>query len=330
MKRTLFALLASMLAACGSGSGVRATPSASPLTGVHQRQVQAVIATDHAPSGLVIGHDAVFVGTHRGGTVQRIDPMTNRVTGGVAVGGQLELENSTSVGGLTAVDERSTSLWACSNTDGVLHQIDPRAMRVTAQVAARCDGGWRSRVGGALWAVPGGDGGPLLIIDALTAKVLRRVPLGDPGYGWGPAVSSGAGVIIGSGNATPVLSTRGTVLQRSKVITPWLVGTGGHLYVIHSNGKTEQIDPTTLAVVKTYQLAPHGDSDPQLVADDSGHLYYRPDTMHVFRVDTADGTVRPLLDLPSAEAITTIAWGFGSLWITNFDADTVWRVNPSA
>ncbi len=62
-------------------------------------------------------------------------------------------------------------------------KVDPRTMRVTATVPAKCDGGWRTRVGNYLWAIPGPDSRDLLIIDVGTAKILHRVPLGDPG-GW--------------------------------------------------------------------------------------------------------------------------------------------------
>jgi virginiamycin B lyase len=178
MTRTVpAALLCALLAACAPGRG---TPASSPSPSGLPRQVQAVVATDHGPSELLVGNGFLYVGTHRGGTVQRIDPATNRVTGTVAVGGQLELENSTSLGGLAAVDERTTSLWACTNTDGVLHQIDPRTMRVTAAVPAECDGGTRTRVGPALWATPGADTKRVLVIDVVTGKVLRRIDVGDP------------------------------------------------------------------------------------------------------------------------------------------------------
>ena len=42
-------------------------------------QVSASIATDHGPNGLIIAQDGVYVGNHRGGSIQRIDPATNRV-----------------------------------------------------------------------------------------------------------------------------------------------------------------------------------------------------------------------------------------------------------
>jgi len=333
-RRLLVAVLAGcLLAACssgGGGAGPTETAAAPAPTGGDQPGVQAVIATDHGPAQLLVGTDAIFVGTHRGGTVQRIDPATNRVTATVAVAGQLQLEDSTALGGLDSIDEATTWLWACSNTDGVLHQIDPRAMQVTASVPAACDGGWRTRVGDTLWAVPGPDTRALLILDLRTGKRLLRVPLGDPGYGWGPAVTAGAGVIIGSFTSTPVFTDTGRPVRRIPVETSWLVSTGGHLYRVPADGSLAELDPTSLAVLRTYQVPAHRpeDGDPSLVGDGAGHLFYRPDSTHLYQVDLADGTVTSLLELPHAQATTGMAWAFGSLWVTNFGVDTIWRIKP--
>jgi hypothetical protein len=35
-----------------------------------------------------------------------------------------------------------------------------------------------------------------------------------------------------------------------------------------------------------------------------------------------------LLTLPWSETPRAMAWAFDSLWITNFDADTIWRIDP--
>jgi hypothetical protein len=291
-------------------------------------QVQMVIDTDHGPADLLVGHHVLFVGTHRGGSIQRIDPKTNRIDATVTVGGQLVLESSTSAGGLSAVDESKTWLWACSNTDGVLHQIDPRAMRVTATVKAKCDGGWRTRVGDNLWAVPGSETDALLVVGIESGKVIRRTPLSDPGWGWGPAVLAGDRVIIGAKH-TAVLSTDGTILERLKIQTPYLNSTGGKTYRIWPDGSMEELDATTLEVRRSFHLPPVANGDPVLVADNAGHLFYRPDSTHVYQVGD-DGTAQLLLTLPAAETPTAMAWAFGSLWITNFDDDTVWRVDPLA
>lgn len=335
MNRLVPALLVStaLLAACSGSAGVGSRPSP---TSSHAkvialpRQVQAVVRTDHGPSGLLVGHDAIFVANHRGGTIQRIDPNTNRIIATVTVGGQLVLEESTASGGLDAIDERTTSLWACSNTDGALHQVDPRTMRETATLSAQCDGGWRTRVGDNLWAVPGPDTRNLLIVGLRTAKVLHRVPLGDPGPGWGAAVSTGDRVLIGAGQATPVLSTVGRVLKRLPVGTPWITSAGGRVYRIPEDGTLAELDPKTLTVRRTFHVPPHHDGDPVLVADGSGHLYYRPDYTHVYTVDRDSGSVQLLLTLPWSETPTAMAWAFDSLWVTNFDADTIWRIDPGA
>ena len=321
-----------ILTACG-GSSIPATtvaqtdrPSASTSEGL-PRQVQAEIVADEGPSVLVIGKDAVYVGAHRKGTVQRIDPSTNRVTESVAVGGQLQLEESTTTGGLAYVDADATALWTCTNTDGVLNQIRTHPLAVGVLVPAHCNGGTRTRIGDALWALPGGDSDEVLVLDVRTGRVLHRLSHEALGDG-GPAVAAGGHVLIGSGASTTVLSATGEVLQMLPVQTPWLTSTGGRLYRMPEDGSLAELDPTTLAVRHAYVVAPHHDADPSLVADGSGHLYYRPDTTEVFRIDIASGNVRPFLTLPAGEVATSMAWGFGSLWITNFDDNTVWRVQP--
>ncbi len=60
-----------------------------------------------------------------------------------------------------------------------------------------------------------------------------------------------------------------------------------------------------------------------------GTSYYRPDWSHLYRVDLASGAVEMFLELRWEEASTDIDWGFGSLWVTNFNQDTVWRINTT-
>jgi streptogramin lyase len=82
-------------------------------------------------------------------------------------------------------------------------------------------------------------------------------------------------------------------------------------------------------VIRTYHVPSQTVGDPALVADDRGHLYYRPDNTHIYRVDLASGHVDTFMQLPWEEAATGLAFGFGSLWITNFNQDTVWRVDTT-
>jgi outer membrane protein assembly factor BamB len=302
--------------ACGSKA---AEPSPAPPGPALPARVSASIDTDHGPATLIVGPDAIYVGNHRGGSVQRVDPATNKVVSTLLVGGQVDLP--------VAADP-SVPLWACTNVDGVLNQLDLSTGRVTAQVQANCDGGWRNVIEGRLWAVSGGDSPDLRVIDARTGTLMMTAPLDQ--YA-GPPVGAGGRVLIGSGKSGITYAfTPGAPAPTSIAVeTPWLWSAGGRLYRMPSDGALAELDPVTLAVVKTYTVPPHETGDPALVADDAGHLYYRPDFTHLYRVDIASGQVESFLDLPWEETPTGLAWGFGSLWVTNFEQDTIWRVNTT-
>src|SRR5215831_11756786 len=265
----LVALTAAVaLAACGRGELAQPQPGPSANAAPLPSRVSASIATDHGPGGFIVGPDAIYVGNHRGGSIQRIDPTTNRVTSTVLVGGQLSISMAA---------DPSAPFWACTNVDGALHQIDVTVGRVTASMAAECDGGWLNVINGQVWAVSGGDQPKLRVIDAKSAQVLRTAPLDQ----WsGPPILAGGRVLIGSGKTgvTYAFDPAGGAPAEIHVETPWLWRAGGKLYRMPSNGQIAELDPTTLAVVKTYAAPAHEiNNDPAMVADESGHLYYRPD-----------------------------------------------------
>lgn len=306
------------VAACNTSGSNEQQPPALTAPALPAR-VSASIAMDHAPSGLIVGPDAVYVANHRGGSIQRIDPETNRVTATVLVGGQLVFP---------VFADSVDPLWACTNVDSVLHQVDVTSGRLTAAVPANCNGGWRSVINGQVWGVSGGEISDLWVIDARSGEVLLTKPLERS---VGPPIFAGGRVLIGSGESgiTLAFGPGGEPLTGIPVETPWLTEAGGKVYRVPSDGKLAELDPVTLAVVRTYTVPPHEGVDPTLAADDAGHLYYRPDYTHLYRVDIASGVVDMFLELPWAETPTDIAWGFGSLWLTNFNQDTVWRINTT-
>jgi DNA-binding beta-propeller fold protein YncE len=156
------------------------------------------IGTDHGPGGLIVTADAIYVGNHRGGSIQRIDPVTNRVVSTILVGGQL---------GVPIAADPAVPMWVCTHVDGALHQVDLTTGRVMAAVAADCDGGWHNIFNGQVWAVSGGDTPNLRIVDANSGQVLRIVPVKK--YTGAP-IPVGDKVIVGSppGGATLVFNHR--------------------------------------------------------------------------------------------------------------------------
>jgi streptogramin lyase len=315
-----FGCALTLVACAPSGTGSEDKAGAKPTPPSLPTQVSSSIATDHGPATLVVGPDGIYVGNHRGGTIQRIDPVTNRVVSTILVGGQLNLP-------ITA--DPAVPMWVCTNVDGAMHQVDLTLGRVTGAVYAACDGGWYNIINGQVWVISGGTSPNLRIIDARSGQLLRNVSVPKDS---GPPIPVGDRVLIGSppSGTTLAFAAGGAGPTEIPVETPWLWSAGGKVYRLPSNGELAELDPTTLAVIKTYHVPPpQGDNGPSLTADDAGHLYYRPDNTHIYRVDLASGSVTPFMQLPWEEAVTGVAFGFGSLWITNFDQDTVWRIDTA-
>jgi streptogramin lyase len=317
--RTALATLAALGVLLASAACAGKQQSKPPVAGpTLPARVSAVIPTDHGPNGFIVAQDGIYLGNHRGGSIQRIDPATNRVVSTILVGGQMNLP-------FTA--DPNVPLWVCTNVDGVLHQVDLSTGRVAASLQADCNGGWRSVIDGLVWATAGEDTHVLQVIDAKTGQVLKTNPI-ELG---GAPVLAGDRVLIGSGPSgkTYQFALDGTPMAPLMIDTEWLTPAGGKLYRIPMDGQLAELDPVTLAPLHTYTVPKHEDGDPSLVADDSGHLYYRPEYMKVYRIDTATGAVDLFLQTPWEEVPTAMAWAFGSLWISNFDDDTVWRVNTA-
>ena len=318
--RTALALLATVvvLAGCTSSShsGSSGTPAGetSPLpSATTPAGLTAVVHTDHGPSGVAVTADGLYVANHRGGTVQRIDPSTNRVTGTLEVGGELNLGDDPT--------------WACTNVDSVVHHLDLVNLRTIGATPGDCDGGSLSVVGRQLWSLPYG-GTRLLVFDRTTGRLLRRGVMKDSG---GPAVVVGGRVVLGGGATAPTYTLAGRPAGVLPVDLRWLLPPiAGALYRVPLDGRIIQLDPATLRPIRTIAAPPHHDDwNNALTGDGHGHLWYRPDYTHVYTVDITTGTVRLLATLPWEEVPTGLQYAFGSLWITNFDQDTVWRLDPT-
>jgi DNA-binding beta-propeller fold protein YncE len=321
LSRVAIVAVASMaFAGCSSATKTPESDTTAGQTAPLPSRVSAAIATEHGPENFYVTKDGLYVGNHRGGSIQRIDPATNRIVSTTTIGGELELNEVSGVGDV---------LWTCTNVDSVLHRIDLTTGTETLAVPAECEGGIRNLIDGRLWQAPIFKTHDVLVLDGQTGKILQRFPL-DPNTWWGLPILVGSRVAIATGNGILLCQLDGTSCETVKVDAPELLPVGDKLYSIPEDGKLAELDPTTFAVVRTIQVAPHHDTAIALTADDSGNLYYRSEYQNLYRIDAATGKVDKFLEMPWAEVNTDIVWAFGSLWVTNFNDDTVWRVNTSA
>lgn len=309
-------LAALALSGCASGPAAGSAASASPHASASlPPAVKAVIQTDHGPAGFAVADGALWVANHRGGTLQRIDPATNRVVATVVVGGELN------------VSPQDPS-WSCTNVDSQVHKVDLVSARVASSTEAACNGGAVDVLGPTTWVVSGRDGSGAILLDSASGAVRRKVAIAGPGTG-GPAVLVHGRVVVGGGPTAPQFTTDGKPLPVLPADLSWLVEpVAGELYRVPSSGEITRLDPVTLKPADVIAAPKHFDDwNWALTGDGHGHLWYRPDYTHLYQVDTATKKVTLLMTLPWEEAPTAIGYAFGSLWITNFDQDTVWRVD---
>lgn len=149
-----------------SNDGIRSVQRIDART----NRLTATIAVDGEPcSGLVFAFGTLWspvCGKHA--SLDRIDPRTNKVT---AV---LPIRPQNSEGGVTASGD---SIWLATS-DGALSRIDPGTGRVRRRVAIPSGSFNPLYSDGIVW-LTSGEHDELLAIDARSANVLGRIPVGS-------------------------------------------------------------------------------------------------------------------------------------------------------
>ena len=277
-----------------------------------------------APSGMVAGFGSLWINAHRREELYRVDPKTNKViatlpvddccsTPAVGAGyvwaGTQVIDPGTNrvVGTLPASVFGAFAVidgfpWAYA--PNALASIDPTTFRVvrTVKVNANARKVSDPDIGvaygdGAFWVIRVGDetgafGGVVVKVDPRTGKVLRTYHPPDPGVG-------------------------ADIQFLDHAI--WLKG--------DDSGRLVKLDTRTGAS-HVYQLPgwkPLTSFYPQTIALGYGDLWIRNSSDEIVRFRPRTGRVVDVYPgSPSGHGgLTAIA--FGSVWVANFDDDTVWR-----
>ena len=279
-----------------------------------------------APSAIAIGFGSLWVETHRGTTIDRIDPTSDKVSASIDVGQQScgspgigfgrvwvtscgdsaktvvvdpatnQVVGSFEGGGLSMVFT-SDALWIPDHATGHLLEIDPTSYKVRKDFGASPTGvpAFVLASGGFIWLVEiAGDhlGGTFAKIDPATGKAVSRVTVPDPGA------------------------------------FTYVTADFDHLWLKSSdNDKLVRVDPTsgeitTFAIPGFVALPEFFDIWP---AAGLGSLWLRMSPGLVSRVDPNTGKVIGTYPADAAGGGGYPAVGFGSLWVANFATDTIWR-----
>jgi YVTN family beta-propeller protein len=131
------------------------------------------------PISLLAADGAIWAADYDGAAVTRIDPATDRVTGGIRVGPK-------PVSLLVAHGK----LWVFNQGDDTASVVDPNTMRVLRTIRVRVAAGFASVHDGLLW-VPDFQGGShkVIAVDPATSRTVRAAQVGSMpvrvGFGMG-------------------------------------------------------------------------------------------------------------------------------------------------
>jgi streptogramin lyase len=280
-----------------------------------------------AGSVATIGFGSVWVETHRGTQLFRIDPATDKVIATIDVGqescaepgigfGKVWLGPCDSSTKTIAVDAAtnevagsfdayggseaftSEALWI-ADSSGKLSKVDPTSYRTLAtyDIFPGAFTGWIVSAGGSIWTASengetGAWGGEVVKVDPSSGKVISRLTVPDPGpYA---TMTADLGYI-------------------------WVKGddSGRLLRIDPKTGSTTTFDlPGFKGLTQLWDMWP---------ATGLGSVWVRLADDAVSRVDPQTGKVTGTYPADGAGGGGWPAVGFGSLWVPNFGSDTIWR-----
>lgn len=280
-----------------------------------------------APSVATTGFGSVWVETHRGTELYRIDPTTDTVIATIDVGQESCGEPEIGFG--------QVWLGPCASSTKTI-AVDA----VTNQVVGSFDafGGSEAFTSDALW-IPDSSN-KLAKIDPTTYKtlatydVLPAAPISwvvsAGGWIWAGAADGSTGVW--EGGLAKVDPATGQVVSRLTVPNPGLYATMtadlGYIWIKgDGDGRLVRIDPKTGAS-RTFNLSGFAGLS-QLYdiwpATGLGSVWVRLTDDAIARVDPETGTVTGTYPADRAGGGGWPTVGFGSLWVPNFGSDSIWR-----
>jgi len=294
--------------------GVKTPGVQIPLT---ELKPEAVYEVPGSPDWQAVGEGAVYVSTKPKNSVSKLDPKTNKVLAVIPVG-------SKPCSGLAV---GFGSLWVPNCGDQTVSRVDLKTDKVTATFAINIgdtEGGLATGAG-SVWMLTDKKG-TLARIDPADNKTVAEivVPTGSYCAAFGEGAvwitsTEGNSVTRVDPNANLVVETI-PVGKGPRFLT---VGEGSVWTLNQTEGNVSRIDPKTNKVVATIEVGvPGGGGD---IAAGEGSIWVTSFGYPISRIDPGSNKVVQQFKGEGGDAIRT---GFGSVFLSNLHAGTVWRLDP--
>jgi hypothetical protein len=284
------------------------------------------LSTGTNPAPIVAAFGSIWVASPRSKNLYRIDEQTNKVTaviellepscGPLVVAGGFVWVHACNTVGVVAVDPKTgenvgrlsalgvmgsgdATTWACAADGAHLSHIETPSMKELTQIAVPC--GLQGFV----------DGNNLFVndvdVDLAYSGTIRKVD-----------VTTGAVVNTfqtkPSGNETFMTYAQGMIWSKARTDSTMT-------FLDTADGRTGQVDIPQFA-----ELPSFGDNPPVAGLDS---VWLRSGPRSVLRMDLRTGQVQNEYPTDPQAGGGHIAIGTDSLWVANFNSDTVWRFNAS-
>ena len=329
--KSLVALLCASVAAtaCGGAGSPRAHGTTAPTvrpsspspssTSSLPRYVAASVNTGDSPAEVHDGFGSMWVVTHRGGEVDRIDPTTNKITAKIPSPGNELI--SLAIG--------ARRVWYLDASRQQVEGIDPQSNKVARTTPVDTDGGGVTATATGVWFA--GANGKVFRIDPSSGHVLKERQLAADGSFLTPFTTGGKLWVADADHSMLYRLDPASLAVQSKQHLAGQLGSFGYafgsLWVGAADGALYQLNPATGAQVRKIHLdsVDHIVPGPKL-------LWVRVSDVVLVGIDPHSGAVvKKYQDLPSSEIPGGgIDWTDQSLWVVNWSDGDVWRISDAS
>ena len=292
-----------------------AAPDSTPSASAPPRYVSARVQTADSPNDIATGFGSIWVVTHRGSEVDRIDPATNRVVAKIPSPGT----------DLIGIAVGAGHIWYLDADQQQLEGVDPKARKVTVRTKVASDGGGVATSGSGVWFA--GTSGKVVRVDSTTGRVLAARRLAAVGVYLTPYADAGK-LWVADADESKLFWLDPSTLRTLKVQhlkgDLGILGTGfGALWVGGYSGPLYRLDAATGAVTRTIPL-----DGVAYLAFGRKLLWVRTTDVTLVGLDPRTGKrVKEYGDLPSSEVPGGgVVEAAHALWVVNWTEGDVWRI----
>ncbi len=281
------------------------SPTGAPSLDDLESHISATIGPIQTPNSIGVGFGSVWVTTHTGGGLIRIDPATYSTT-------WIALE-SVQVGNVLVFT--SDSVWVGRGPGAYAEQVrlDPKTNRVTAVVPVS---GRAAFGGGYVWTY---NGQVLTQIDAATARVVDQVRVTDPDPETGVAFGRGSVWVATSQHGLFRVDPVSKKVLAQIDVSAWKVASDGtEVWTVEEGRGVSRIDTIRNRVAATVDIA--GAVFPVVA---NGLVWVTGDQ----GLTVLDATTAVITDELATGQTNYVGVGFGSVWVPKFHLNEVWRVD---